>query len=79
MYMAKIYNNFENLSKKKQKMAVLFLILFISVLIVGIKSTFAYYEDNDNSVAVLAATIGDFDVSGDINIVINKILNAKNM
>ncbi len=57
---------------KKNKFAVLGLMcLVIVVLVVSIKSTYAYYQ-TETPFSMLAASVGDFDSSGDVNIVIWK-------
>ncbi len=62
----------------KEKLTFYSLIAFFAVvLIISIKSTMAYYEDIETPIPIIAASVGDFDVAGDINIVIFKKVDGK--
>lgn len=66
----------KELSKNKSYVYAL-LVFGILVLIVGIKSAYAYYHD-EKSFSILSALVGDFDGGdGDINIIIYKQLVKK--
>lgn len=71
--MTRIYGDFKKMSKRRKMSIYGVLLLFIMVLVIGIKSTMAYYEDVEAAFPMLAAAVGDFDTAaGDINIVIQK-------
>ncbi len=62
----------EKLSNKKRIYAIGVAIIFTLALVLGIKSTYAYYY-SEASKSMLAIAVGDFEIgSGDINIMIYK-------
>ena len=70
--MTGVKNVYKKIVKDKK---ILFSLTFIGILllILGIKSTYAYYHNSD-SFGVLSALVGDFDTgTGDINIMVYKI------
>ena len=55
--------------KAKKKISFALVGLLTIGLILGIKSTYAYYHSTD-SFGILSALVGDFEVKGDINILV---------
>lgn len=77
--MTRISNDFKKMSRKT-KITIYSLILFcLGIIIVGIKSTVAYYVDNETPFSMLAAQVGDFgEKYSDINMVIWKQSETNN-
>ncbi len=70
--MTSVKNVYKKIIRSKKALLSLSFI-GILLLILGIKSTYAYYHSS-NSVGILSALVGDFDSgSGDINIMVYKI------
>lgn len=68
--MTSLITNIKKLSQKN-RFNIFLMIFFAMVLIFGIRAAYAYYHSDDDA-SIVISRVGNFDNSGDINIVVYK-------